>query len=254
MPAIPIYSKSPINASKASGVAPQTAPQEGRSVSPKPKRQSPTATTSTTSQQQYPLALPGARPSLPEPTSAPQPYAPLQPTPTRAVDDVSPPAPQPGAVPVPPRGARTIPPPPKAGERYQDPKQTPAPQAATVPYPAQMNIPPPTSAFSAQNGAFTTTLTSQHVTGPRPVQLVGGQGQSIAQAAPGYQQNASVMGLNSYHQAAQNPYTTSAAERPSYRDGQDEEGVWSTAKKWAQAAGEGLAAAESEVWKRINKE
>jgi hypothetical protein len=37
--------------------------------------------------------------------------------------------------------------------------------------------------------------------------------------------------------------------------GDDEgEGVWSAAKKWASAAGESLAAAEHEVWKRINKE
>jgi len=34
----------------------------------------------------------------------------------------------------------------------------------------------------------------------------------------------------------------------------EDESVWDTAKKWASAAGNSLAAAEGEVWKRINKE
>ena len=36
--------------------------------------------------------------------------------------------------------------------------------------------------------------------------------------------------------------------------GDEDDGVWDTAKKWAVAAGEGLAAAENEVWRRINKD
>jgi hypothetical protein len=35
---------------------------------------------------------------------------------------------------------------------------------------------------------------------------------------------------------------------------EDGDGVWQAAKKWASAAGDSLAAAEHEVWKRINKE
>ena len=34
----------------------------------------------------------------------------------------------------------------------------------------------------------------------------------------------------------------------------DDGSVWDTAKKWAASAGESLAAAEQEVWKRINKD
>ena len=37
-------------------------------------------------------------------------------------------------------------------------------------------------------------------------------------------------------------------------DGNEDESVWGSAVKWAQAAGEKLSAAESEVWRRINKE
>jgi hypothetical protein len=36
-------------------------------------------------------------------------------------------------------------------------------------------------------------------------------------------------------------------------DDEDDEGIWSSAKKLAQAAGEKLSAAENEVWRRINK-
>ena len=32
-----------------------------------------------------------------------------------------------------------------------------------------------------------------------------------------------------------------------------DDGVWGAAKKWAQAAGGSIAAAEDEVWRRINK-
>lgn len=33
----------------------------------------------------------------------------------------------------------------------------------------------------------------------------------------------------------------------------EEEGVWGSAKKWARATGDSIAAAETEVWRRINK-
>jgi len=42
-----------------------------------------------------------------------------------------------------------------------------------------------------------------------------------------------------------------------YRGGanaEEDEGVWGSAVKWAQTAGKKLSEAESEVWKRINKE
>ena len=33
-----------------------------------------------------------------------------------------------------------------------------------------------------------------------------------------------------------------------------EEGMWDTAKKWVQSAGEKISEAEAEVWRRINKQ
>jgi hypothetical protein len=55
-------------------------------------------------------------------------------------------------------------------------------------------------------------------------------------------------------QRAAHEASVSQERRPSLIGDNDEEGVWSAAKKWASAAGESLAAAEHEVWKRINKE
>lgn len=36
--------------------------------------------------------------------------------------------------------------------------------------------------------------------------------------------------------------------------GVDPESVWNTAKKWAQTAGDKISEAETEIWKRVNKE
>jgi hypothetical protein len=55
-------------------------------------------------------------------------------------------------------------------------------------------------------------------------------------------------------QRAAHEASVAQERRPSLIGDDDEEGVWSAAKKWASAAGESLAAAEHEVWKRINKE
>jgi hypothetical protein len=51
-----------------------------------------------------------------------------------------------------------------------------------------------------------------------------------------------------------------AAHEASVRDNSnvfetgDDEGVWGTMKKWGTTVGNNLAAAENEVWKRINKD
>jgi hypothetical protein len=50
--------------------------------------------------------------------------------------------------------------------------------------------------------------------------------------------------------AGYNQYQRSTA---AYED-QSEASVWDTAKKWAASAGDSIAAAENEVWKRINKD
>lgn len=60
---------------------------------------------------------------------------------------------------------------------------------------------------------------------------------------PGYQQNTS-NGYGSYHHGGmqdQGPVD------------EDDDSVWGTAKKWAAAAGNSLAEAENEVWKRFTK-
>ena len=78
--------------------------------------------------------------------------------------------------------------------------------------------------------------------GPTPVAL---------SHPPGYRQDIHAAETTTYHQAAQN----SASNYPdtSYQE-DGNEGIWNTAKKWATAAGDSLAAAENEVWKRVNKE
>lgn len=76
---------------------------------------------------------------------------------------------------------------------------------------------------------------------------------------PGYQQNINATEFSSAQRAA---HHASVAENPSgsiFGGGGggyagDDASIWDTAKKWATAAGESLAAAENEVWKKINKE
>ena len=57
---------------------------------------------------------------------------------------------------------------------------------------------------------------------------------------PGYQQNAG--GYQHYQGGVDREQDS------------EQEGVWNSAMKWAQAAGKKLSDAESEVWRRINKE
>ncbi|GJC86641.1 hypothetical protein ColLi_09479 [Colletotrichum liriopes] len=190
MPAIPIFKDTPINASKATGATPQTEePQPNANSNNAPDLShsqvgapAPALAPSSTHQQSYPPAQPGAAPSLPVQTASAQAYPALRPTPTQKTDDVSPPPPQPGAAPVPVTGTSSLPPPPKAG----------------------------------------------------------------------YQQDVSASEFSSHQRAAHHAAVVSSAERGFQT--QSEEGVWDTAKKWAQAAGGSLAAAEQEVWKRINKD
>lgn len=73
-----------------------------------------------------------------------------------------------------------------------------------------------------------------------PTTLMEG-GSSYGQHPASYQQN--------FGQPASSNY-----QRDDYDDYQNEDSVWGTAKKWAVAAGNNLAAAEHEVWKKINKD
>ncbi|KAI1078334.1 hypothetical protein F5B20DRAFT_225266 [Whalleya microplaca] len=232
MAPIPVYTNSPITAAKPDGVTPQTASAGNQSSSPS-KPTTSTALPTSTYPSSYPPAQPGASPSLPTPTAAAQ-----------ALGHDGPPPPQPGAVPVPPGGARAhIPPPPKVGEKYQPPEQTAAPQPVGMPYPHQMSIPVPTAAYpSQQRGTSVAQVPSSAYVGQGPP---GAEG---LDHPPGYHQNANASELDRYQRSA-------AAQQGQFGAGsEDSDGVWGAAKKWAQQTGEKLAVAEKEVWKKINKE
>ncbi|KAI9902500.1 hypothetical protein N3K66_001852 [Trichothecium roseum] len=224
MPAIPVYSKSPINAAKPSGVTPQTASSDQNDATAPPATATSMARPTTT--QSYPEAQPGATPMMPEPT------------PVQSSQQSGPPPPQPGAVPVAPGTKSPLPPPPKTGEKLQ-PTQT----SATMPMPPQMSYPPPSSTYTGS------TSSTAIASGPQPTFL---QGSADYSHPPGYQQDTHASEFSSHQRAAHNA-SLSQDSGNVFSDG-DGEGVWDTAKKWASAAGGRLAAAENEVWKKINKD
>ncbi|XDG00582.1 hypothetical protein ABKA04_000197 [Annulohypoxylon sp. FPYF3050] len=237
MAPIPVYTDSPIAASKPSGVTPQTAeaPSAGNPAKPATSTTSPTPTSNTS----YPPAQPGATPSLPAPTAAiSQTYVPQN----------SPPAPQPGAFPTPPEATKTsIPPPPKAGEKYQPPQQPSTTQPMSIPYPPQMSIPPPSAPYaSQQRGTSTASVPTSVYSGQGPTAIGGPPTQSL-QHPPGYHQNVNASELDMHQRSA-------IQQSELEGQGEDSGGVWDSAKKWAQQTGEKLAAAENEVWKKLNKD
>lgn len=77
---------------------------------------------------------------------------------------------------------------------------------------------------------------------------------------PGYHQNVNASEFNSTQREAHDLAIAREDRSISHRvsvaieGGDDDDGVWRAAKKWASVAGEGLAAAEQEVWKRLNKD
>lgn len=244
---ITVHTASPINASKASGATPKT---NASNATPAPPQ---AATSSPAVQQAYTPAAPGARPPAPTSTTASVPPPPqttaYAPTPTQAYQ---PPAPQPGAVPVPSNQApptSSLPPPPKAGEKLGPEHLATKTQAATPQMPPQMSYTPPVQPFPTNPGSYTSTVPPPPTFAqPTPMQDVS--------HPPGYHQNVHATEFTSHQRAA---HQASVAENPSLFSGggsgdNGEESIWGTAKKWAVAAGENLAAAESEVWKRINKE
>lgn len=257
MAPIPIYTQSPVNPTKADGATPKTAESPDSRSTTRRQEATTTAAPPPTSTSPYPAPQPGARPAAP--TTAPTPsvtathvrtvsskYAPAAATAGTAPGDGSPPPPQPGAVPTPP-GRTSLPPPPKAGESIasQQGRETAAnayPSPTTMP--PQMGIPPPTAAHLGIG-----TSTNAIPQGPRPTSLFEGDaGPGPGTNPPGYQQEA-------YQPAGLAPAGYSGYQRPSggSGSGEDDEGAWAAAKKWAQSAGTSIAAAEDEVWRRINK-
>ncbi|KAI0847924.1 hypothetical protein F5Y00DRAFT_240089 [Daldinia vernicosa] len=222
MAPIPVYTDSPITAAKASGVTPQTAPPSSTS------KPTPTSSLPTPSSQAYPSAQPGAVPSLPTATAD-----------ASQANHDGPPAPQPGAVPV-PTGVTNpnIPPPPKAGEK-----------PINIPYPQQMAIPPPTASYqSQQRGTSIAPVPTSEYSSQGSTALSGQASHHSLEHPPGYYQNSNASELDNYQR--------SSIQRSAVEDqtGNSESGVWEAAKKWAHQTGEKIAAAETEVWKKINKE
>lgn len=248
MPPIPIYAHSPINAAaKADGVTPKTADNSHDTT---PSKAPPTTTT--TEKIPYPAAQPGA-PAIPAPTGTSsiqqQHYIPPpQPTRTQPLGYQGPPPPQPNAFPVPsfaaagpPPAASTttsLPPPPKAGESAAATTTTNAQQPAY--YPPQMSIPAPAAAASqsAQRGTATTISFGQAPAAPAG----GGEVQNHLDRYQRSQQEAL--------ERSEQEQRLARARAPSL----SEDGVWGSVKGAMAAAGEKIAAAEEEVWKRINKE
>ncbi len=237
MSGIPVYTKSPINASKASGVTPQTAEPQVQ-ASPLTPNPDPAATTTSTST--YSPARPGAN-AFPGPTAAAQRYAPhVEPTPTTQTGDRGPPAPQPGSVPT-ALSRNTIPPPPKAGESHRQP------------YPPQMGIPPPTTSYGTQHpSSSTSTSTTASASYPVAVSSTEIPRRSL-EHPPGYQQNVYASEPTSDQRRAQEANITRLGAQGT---SENVEGLdfLNTAKKWAQQAGAKISEVEAEVWRKINKE
>lgn len=113
-----------------------------------------------------------------------------------------------------------------------------------------MNIPPPMGGSVALQGAQRGTTTT-FVAAPSPLEH-----------PPGYQQDVNAGELNRYQRAAQDALDEEERKMEGTirrismgawdGAGLDGEGVWQGAKKMVAVAGEKLAAAEGEVWKRIN--
>ena len=87
-------------------------------------------------------------------------------------------------------------------------------------------------------------------------------GPSPLEHPPGYQQNVHAGEMDRFQRARQDALEAEERERSGSfgslggagsGDAADGEGVWSSAKKLVATAGEKLAGAEAEVWKRVNK-
>ncbi|KAG5918340.1 hypothetical protein E4U42_006885 [Claviceps africana] len=254
MALIPVYSSSPINAAKPSGVTPKTATlgdadKGGQGQGQGQGQHQPETSTAASFEAYPPAAQPGAIPSLPKQTATPF-ASNVSPTPTKTSSVLSgnPPLPQPGALPAPlgqsASNPNALPPPPKAGESVEGQQQV----APVTTMPPQMGYQPPQASLPIQARSSTSTTAPSMVVadtaGHAPTSLQHQYpGASYSPPAGGYRQDVNAAGYNQYER--------SAAAR---EEDQSDASVWHTAKKWAASAGESLAAAEKEVWKRINKD
>ncbi|KAL2271689.1 hypothetical protein VTJ83DRAFT_1060 [Remersonia thermophila] len=217
MPPIPVHTKSPINPAKASGVTPETAaPAESKD---------------------QPAYVPAQTTSSP---IQPHLYDSRSLTPTRTVPlhEQSPPPPQPGAVPRLPEVTGTASSLSPAAPTTSAPAAPAAPAITAAPIfppppPPQLGIPPPQAAHS-QRGTSTAL--------PPP------PGPSSLYHPPG-------AGPSGGGGAYPSPYQgVGGAGRGGSGNEDENDGILGSAVRLAKAAGQKLASAESEIWKRINGE
>lgn len=251
MPPIQLHTNSPINAAKAEGITPKTAAPSDDETD-------------------------GGSNNLPVQNQI---HAPLHyPTPTKtttstglANDNKSPPPPQPGAVPSVSypqltQAAAAA----SSASSYAPPAPAPT-QAAQLPGGRQYTYPTPTQP-PPQMGMSLLERTAPHTYRGTSTAATPSTGATTA-AAPstgissdgsrqaGYGTAENYVGVGGGRgYVGYSPPTGgyqprgNANANGSYQDDGEEQGVWNSAVKWAQVAGEKLSAAESEVWRRINKE
>lgn len=252
MPPIPVHIDDPITPQRAQQGAPQASTTQ--------EQRTPT----------HPAAQPGAAVG-----PAPTPYTPNtrytpQATRTEALSsNDDPPAPQPGAVPVPPSqqapmtATSTIPPPPKAGEAAAQrtapvtttaPPPPPPPPEMAVPSP-QQNYAPTHSTYAvpapSQSSGPTTTINFGAAPAPAP---------APASHPPGYQQNTHAQELNAAARANldQQERRDSNSIAPALGLGGDSTNeavgnVWNAVKGWGTKVGETLIETDKKFWETVNK-
>nr|POE64811.1 hypothetical protein CFP56_79440 [Quercus suber] len=261
MPPIPVHIDAPITAQKANAITPQTE-NSAPSVSTGGAAVTTSPSTYTNRAAQPGQAVgPVTTPAVPHPR--------LEPTRTSgdsAQQDLGPPAPQPGAVPVLTEAPREtiLPPPPRPGQ------QTPFPAP-----PTQLQTSPPYQNL-APTHSTSTNAAQQLPSGMRPTTLnMGPVSSPIASGPPGYQQNAYAQDLSSAQRASldhqeqreslargglANTLGLGGRDNRGETDGFQESGaaatagdMWNSVKGWASVAGERLAETEKAVWERVNK-
>lgn len=271
MPPIPIYTDSPIAASKADGVTPQTAGSPSRASGQ-------TA--------YYPVAQPGA-PAAPAPTG----YVPKpQPIPTQTIASSAayhgPPPPQPGPLPVAPTKTANsntyLPPPPKAGSVPSTSTTTTTTTPAVTAMPVQLNMPTPATNQAPTHSTYPGPSPTR--SGPTTINLgpvapaftsqYAVQDQNLQTHPPGYKQDTFAQEMSAAQRASLE--AQEAADRPrggslssilggvvgtgsSSSDGLgtgsgDDGGVWGAVKGFAVAAGQKAVELEESAWRKVNGE
>lgn len=126
--------------------------------------------------------------------------------------------------------------------------------------PAQMSYPAP-QASHAIRGTSTTNAAaypSPYESGPVPLPVGSALGGGINRATdmshpPGYQQDTQAAEFSSGQRVAHDFSSSGGGGGGGFED-DGSASIWNTAKKWASAAGDTLAAAEGEVWKAVSKD